>query len=64
MEIAFYSCHACGKVREEQQIRKDINCRKCGCRKFHPVYLNGLRVWLFVITHPSYLIAAIKGGAR
>jgi DNA-directed RNA polymerase subunit RPC12/RpoP len=60
MEIAFYACHSCGKVAEQDQLCKSIVCTKCGSKKFHPVCLSAIRLWVFVLTHPSYLIKALR----
>lgn len=61
MLLAFYGCHCCGEVKERKQWIKAVNCPKCGSRKFHPAYLSNFRVWVFVLLHPSYLIAALRG---
>lgn len=60
MEVAFYACHTCGKPYEEKLLIKAIKCKKCGSKRFHPVELGFIRLWLFVLTHPSYLIQALR----
>jgi hypothetical protein len=61
MIVNFYSCCSCGGVREERQWIASVKCQTCGGKKMQPVFLNPIRLFMFVLCNPSYLVKAVKG---
>ena len=59
MNIEFYSCYSCGNTDELQIWLKNIKC-SCGSKRLNPAYLSPVRLWLYVLFHPSYFIKALK----